>query len=69
MHWLGLAVVVIIAGVAAMFLLQRLYDAQQKLATLHEDLRRNDLKLQNQITRLEAQSTQREEEIQEDKQP
>jgi hypothetical protein len=57
MHWLGLIVIVVVAGVVAMILLQRIYDAQQKLAALHDDLRRNNLKLQSEFSRLETQST------------
>ena len=63
MHWLGLVVIIVIAGVVAMVLLQRIYDAQQKLAALHDDLRRNDLKLQNELSRLEARSTPAQSEV------
>jgi hypothetical protein len=55
MHWLGLIVIIVVAGVVAMILLQRIYDAQQKLAALHDDLRRNDLKLQSQLTQMERE--------------
>jgi hypothetical protein len=71
MHWLALFVVIVGASVVAMLLWQRLTDTQQKLATLHDDLRCNDLKLQNQLSRLEMQKAEQEnrQEIQEDKQP
>ena len=62
MHWLGLIVVISIAGVAAFYLLQRLFDAQQRLTSLHDELRRNDLRLEDELSRLKAQSTQQNQE-------
>jgi hypothetical protein len=60
MHWLGLIVVIFIASAVAMVLWQRLTDTQQKLASLHDELRRNDLKLQNQLSRLETKKAEQE---------
>lgn len=66
MHWLALFVVVVGASVVAMMLWQRLTDTQQKLASLHDDLRRNDLKLQNQLSRLEAEKLEKSIELNQD---
>jgi cell division protein FtsL len=69
MTYLILAIALVGACVLAMFLLQRIYDAQQKLAALHDELRSNERKLESEFERLqreqksEQQSTQEEQSI------
>ena len=59
MNWLLMVLISVAACVVAWVLMQRMFDAQQKLAQLHDELKRNDLKLENERQRLNDQlSTQ-----------
>ena len=57
MYYVLLLLVLMAACGLALFLLQRLFEAQQKLGRLHDDLRHNEQKLESEWKRLEDAST------------
>lgn len=59
MTWLLLVLVLVGACWLAVTLLQRLYDAQAKLGSLHEELHRNDLDLQRKIQNLKDKNAEK----------